>query len=286
MTDAVETVSKHRCFGGTVGFYKHRSAVNECVMKFAVFTPPQAEAARPVPVLYYLAGLTCTEETFMIKAGAQRRAAELGLMLVAPDTSPRGVPLPGDSDAWDFGVGAGFYLDATQEPWSKHYRMYSYITQELPAIIDTQFPADKQRQGIFGHSMGGHGALTIGLKNPGGRYQSISALAPIVAPKQVPWGQKAFNGYLGPDRGQWDQYDATELMKKVTDAPQRPPILVDQGLADQFLENQLQPHRLEEVAQSVGYPLTLRKQPGYDHGYYFISTFVDDHLRHHARILA
>jgi len=285
MTDAVETVSKHRCFGGTVGFHKHRSTVNDCVMKFAVFTPPQAERG-PVPVLYYLAGLTCTEETFMIKAGAQRRAAELGLMLVSPDTSPRGVPLPGDSDAYDFGVGAGFYLDATQEPWSKHYRMYSYITQELPAIIDTQFPADKQRQGIFGHSMGGHGALTIGLKNPGGRYQSISAFAPIVAPKQVPWGQKAFNGYLGPDRGQWDSYDATELMKKVTDAPRRPPILVDQGLADQFLERELHPHRLEEAAQSVGYPVTLRKQPGYDHGYYFISTFVDDHLRHHARILS
>src|SRR5262245_23078354 len=284
MTDAVEAVSKHRCFGGTVGFHKHRSAVNDCVMKFAVFTPPQAERG-PVPVLYYLAGLTCTEETFMIKAGAQRRAAELGLMLVAPDTSPRGVPLPGDSETYDFGVGAGFYLDATQEPWSKHYRMYSYITQELPSIIDAQFPADPRRQGIFGHSMGGHGAISIGLKNPGGRYQSISAFAPISAPKQVPWGQKAFNGYLGPDRGQWDQYDSTELMQKVADASKRPPILIDQGLSDQFLENQLHPHKLEEAASSVGYALTLRKQPGYDHGYYFMSTFMDDHLRHHARIL-
>jgi S-formylglutathione hydrolase len=285
MTDVVETVSKHRCFGGTVGFHKHRSAVNDCVMKFAVFTPPQAERGS-VPVLYYLAGLTCTEETFMIKAGAQRRAAELGLMLVAPDTSPRGVPLPGDSDAYDFGVGAGFYLDATQEPWAKHYRMYSYITQELPSIIDAQFPADRERQGIFGHSMGGHGAISIGLKNPGGRYQSISAFAPIAAPKQVPWGLKAFNNYLGPDRGQWDQYDSTELMRKVTDASKRPPILIDQGLADQFLENQLHPHKLEEAARAVGYALTLRKQPGYDHGYYFISTFMDDHLRHHARILS
>ena len=284
MTDAVETVSKHRCFGGTVGFYKHRSAVNDCVMKFAVFAPPQAERG-PVPVLYYLAGLTCTEETFMIKAGAQRRAAELGLMLVSPDTSPRGVPLPGDSDAYDFGVGAGFYLDATEEPWSKHYRMYSYITSELPSIIDAQFPADKARQGIFGHSMGGHGALSIGLKNPGGRYKSISAFAPIAAPKQVPWGQKAFNGYLGPDRGQWEQYDSTELMKKVTDASKRPLILIDQGLADQFLENQLHPQKFEEAAQAVGYAVTLRKQPGYDHGYYFMSTFMDDHLRHHARIL-
>jgi S-formylglutathione hydrolase len=285
MSDVVETVSKHRCFGGTVGFHKHRSAVNDCVMKFAVFTPPQAEGGRRVPVLYYLAGLTCTEETFMIKAGAQRRAAELGLMLIAPDTSPRGVPLPGDSDAYDFGVAAGFYLDATQEPWSKHYRMYSYITQELPAIIDAQFPADPQRQGIFGHSMGGHGALCIGLKNPGQRYKSISAFAPISAPRQVPWGQKAFNGYLGPDRGQWEAYDSTELVKKVMDAAKRPPILIDQGLADQFLESQLHPHLFEEAAQSVGYSVTVRRQPGYDHGYYFISTFIDDHLRHHARIL-
>lgn len=191
-----ETLSKHRCFGGTVGFYKHQSSTTACAMKFSVFAPPQAERGK-VPVLYYLAGLTCTEETFMIKAGAQRRAAELGLMLVATDTSPRGVPLPGDSDSWDFGVGAGFYLDATQAPWSKHYRMYSYVTSELPALIDEHFPADPKRQGIFGHSMGGHGALTIGLKNPGNRYRSISAFAPIAAPKEVPWGQKAFTNYLG-----------------------------------------------------------------------------------------
>jgi S-formylglutathione hydrolase len=236
-------------------------------------------------VLYYLAGLTCTEETFMIKAGAQRRAAELGLMLVSPDTSPRGVPLPGDSDAYDFGVGAGFYLDATQEPWSKHYKMYSYITSELPALIDAHFPVDTGRVGIFGHSMGGHGALTIGLKNPGGRYRSISAFAPISAPKQVPWGQKAFKGYLGPDNGQWDEYDATVLMSKVKETPRRAPILIDQGLADQFLEQQLHPHLLEEAAREVGYPVTLRRQPGYDHGYYFISSFIEDHLRHHARIL-
>ncbi len=280
-----DTVSKHRCFGGTVGFYKHASAVNDCTMKFAVYTPPQAERGK-VPVLYYLAGLTCTEETFMIKAGAQRRAAELGLMLVAPDTSPRGVPLPGDSDTYDFGVGAGFYLDATQEPWSAHYKMYSYVTSELPALIDAHFPVDTARQGIFGHSMGGHGALSIGLKNPGGRYRSISAFAPICAPKQVPWGQKAFNGYLGPDRGQWDDYDSTVLMRKVKDASHRPPILVDQGLADQFLEQQLHPHLLEEAARDVGYALTLRRQPGYDHGYYFISSFIDEHLRHHARILS
>jgi S-formylglutathione hydrolase len=279
-----ETVSKHRCFGGTVGFYKHASAVNNCTMKFAVYTPPQAERGK-VPVLYYLAGLTCTEETFQIKAGAQRRAAELGLMLVSPDTSPRGVPLPGDSDAYDFGVGAGFYLDATQEPWSRHYKMYSYVTSELPALIDANFPVDGGRQGIFGHSMGGHGALSIGLKNPGGRYRSISAFAPIVAPKQVPWGQKAFNGYLGPDGGQWDEYDSSLLVRKVKDPERRPQILIDQGLADQFLEQQLRPHLFEEAARDVGYPINLRRQPGYDHGYYFISSFIDDHLRHHARIL-
>ncbi|MEP7245026.1 MAG: S-formylglutathione hydrolase [Gammaproteobacteria bacterium] len=282
---AFETVSQHRCFGGTVGFYKHRSQVNDCTMKFSVFTPPQAERG-PVPVLYYLAGLTCTEETFMIKAGAQRVAAELGLMLVAPDTSPRGVPLPGDSDAYDFGVGAGFYVDATQEPWSKHYHMYSYVTAELPALIDAQFPAHKQRQGIFGHSMGGHGALSIGLKNPGGRYRSISAFAPIAAPKQCPWGQKAFTGYLGPDQGQWDQYDSTELMKKVKAAAVRPHLLIDQGLSDQFLANQLHPHLFENACKAVGYPLTLRRQPGYDHGYYFMATFMEDHLRHHSKILS
>lgn len=279
-----ETVSKHRCFGGTVGFYKHQSSATGCAMKFSVFLPPQAERGK-VPVLYYLAGLTCTEETFMTKAGAQRRAAELGLMLVAPDTSPRGVPLPGDSDSWDFGVGAGFYLDATQAPWSKHYRMYSYVTAELPALIDEHFPADPKRQGIFGHSMGGHGALTIGLKNPANRYRSISAFAPIAAPKEVPWGQKAFTNYLGPDQSRWNQYDATELMKALGDASSRPAILIDQGLADQFLENQLHPHRFEDACREAGQALTLRRQPGYDHGYYFISSFIDDHLRHHARIL-
>ena len=280
---AVETVSTHRSFEGTVGYYKHQSAVNDCLMKFAVFTPPQAAKGK-VPVLYYLAGLTCTEETFMIKAGAQRVAAELGLVLVAPDTSPRGVPLPGDSESWDFGVGAGFYLDATAEPWARHYRMYSYVTQELPAIVEANFPAEMSRQGIFGHSMGGHGAITIGLKNPQ-RYKSISAFAPISAPKQCPWGQKALPRYLGPDQRQWDQYDSTELMSKLTDAPQRPPILVDQGLADQFLETQLHPHLLEAAAKKSGYRLTVRRHAGYDHGYYFISTFMEDHLRHHAKQL-
>jgi S-formylglutathione hydrolase len=275
-----ETISTHRCIEGTVGFYEHASRSNDCTMKFSVFAPPQAERGK-VPVLYYLAGLTCTEETFMIKGGAQRIAAELGLMLVAPDTSPRGVPLPGDSESYDFGVGAGFYLDATEEPWSRHYRMYSYVTQELPEIIEAHFPADSRRQGIFGHSMGGHGAITIGLKNPQ-RYKSISAFAPISAPKQCPWGRKALPRYLGPDRGQWGQYDSTELMSRLEDAPRRPPILVDQGTSDQFLESQLHPHLLEAAAAKVGYPLTVRRRPGYDHGYYFISTFMEDHLRHHA----
>jgi S-formylglutathione hydrolase len=278
-----EVVSQHRCCNGTVGFYKHEAASTACAMKFAVFTPPQAHAGR-VPVLYYLAGLTCTEETFMIKAGAQRVAAELGIMLVAPDTSPRGANIPGESESWDFGVAAGFYLDATVEPWSRHYRMYTYVTQELRALIEGQFPADPARTGIFGHSMGGHGALTIALKNPD-RYRSVSAFAPIAAPKQCAWGQKAFSGYLGPDRGQWSNYDATELVSQVTDASRRPPILIDQGLSDQFLQTQLHPHLFEEACRKVGYPLQLRRHEGYDHGYYFISTFMQDHLVHHARIL-
>jgi len=278
-----EVISQHRSFGGVVGFYRHDAATTKCPMRFAVFTPPQAEKGR-VPLLYYLAGLTCTEETFMMKAGAQRIAAELGLMLVAPDTSPRGLKIPGESDSWDFGVGAGFYVDATQAPWSANYRMYSYVTQELPALVEGSFPADPERRGIFGHSMGGHGALVLALKNPG-RYRSISAFAPIAAPRSCPWGQKAFSGYLGPDAGQWSAYDATELMSQVKDAARRPQILIDQGLADQFLEQQLHPHLFEEACRKVGYALTLRRQPGYDHGYYFISTFMEDHLRHHARAL-
>jgi S-formylglutathione hydrolase len=283
MTAAPELLSRHGAFGGAVSFHRHDAQETGCAMKFAVYMPPQAERRR-VPVLWYLAGLTCTEETFVIKAGAQRVAAELGLALVAPDTSPRGLSLPGDSDSWDFGVGAGFYLDATEEPWSGHYRMYSYITRELAALVEQNFPVDPRRQGIFGHSMGGHGALTIGLKNPD-RYRSISAFAPIAAPMHCPWGQKAFTGYLGPDTGSWRDYDACELIGALTSVNGRPPLLVDQGLADQFLEQQLMPERLEQACKDAGYPLTLRRQPGYDHGYYFISTFMEDHLRHHARAL-
>jgi len=281
---AFEVISQHKCFDGVVGFYRHDSASTSAPMRFSVFVPPQGRTGR-VPVLYYLAGLTCTEETFMIKAGAQRVAAELGLMLVAPDTSPRGLNLPGESESWDFGLAAGFYVDATREPWSKNYRMYTYVSQELRRLIESQFPADAARTGIFGHSMGGHGALTIGLRNPD-VYKSLSALAPVAAPKQVPWGQKAFGGYLGPDTGQWSAYDATELVAGVKDAARRPPILIDQGLSDQFLEKQLHPHLFEAAARKVGYPVTLRRHEGYDHGYYFISTFMADHLRHHAKTLS
>jgi S-formylglutathione hydrolase len=283
VTGAPERLSRHGAFGGTVEFCRHAAAATGCDMRFAVFMPPQAERRR-VPLLWYLAGLTCTEETFMIKAGAQRVAAELGIALVAPDTSPRNVPLPGDSDQWDFGVGAGFYVDATREPWSRHYRMYTYVTSELPALIEANFPVDARRQGIFGHSMGGHGALTIALKNPG-RYRSVSAFAPIAAPMQCPWGQKAFAGYLGDEREAWRAHDASELIRSLQTVDGRPPLLVDQGLADPFLEQQLLPDRLEQACAETGYPLTLRRHPGYDHGYYFISTFIEDHLRHHARAL-
>ena len=280
----IETLSRHGCFGGTVSFHRHDSMATGSPMRFAVFTPQQALQAN-APVVYYLAGLTCTEETFMIKAGAQRMAAQLGLVLVAPDTSPRDVPLPGDRDSWDFGVAAGFYLDATEEPWAKHYRMYSYVTQELPALIEANFPVDAERRGLMGHSMGGHGALTIALKNPE-RYRSVSAFAPIAAPMRCPWGEKAFTGYLGKDRERWRQYDASELVSQIRDAGTRPHILIDQGLADQFLASQLRPEIFEAACRSVGYPLTLRRHAGYDHGYYFISSFIDDHLIHHAKQLA
>ena len=249
-------------------------------MKFAVFVPPQAEK-HPVPVLYYLAGLTCTEETFMIKAGAQHLAAELGLMLVAPDTSPRGANLDGEDDAWDFGTGAGFYIDATAEPWSRHYRMFSYAAEELPALIEAHFPAQSGNRSIFGHSMGGHGALVIALKQPG-RWRSVSAFAPICNPVAVPWGENAFARYLGSDHAAWEQYDASILMRN-----QRfpGPILVDQGLADQFLETQLRPGALEAAAVASGQDMSLRRHVGYDHSYWFIQSFVADHLRHHARAL-
>ena len=275
-----ETISEHRCFGGIQGYYRHRSEACAGPMKFSVYRPPQA-ARGPVPVLYYLAGLTCTEETFPIKAGAQRVASELGLMLVSPDTSPREARFPGDDESWDFGIAASFYLDATEKPWSGAYRMATYVLRELPALLAANFPADTERQGIFGHSMGGHGALTLALKNPD-RYRSLSAFAPIAAPTRVPWGEKAFSRYLGADRAAWRDHDASELVQRRKFGR---PILIDQGLGDQFLANQLHPHVFEEACRKVGQDLTLRRHEGYDHGYFFIQTFMEDHLRHHAAAL-
>ena len=274
------TLSEHACFGGVQRFYLHESSEIGGPMKFGVFVPPQAKLG-PVPVLFYLAGLTCNEETFAIKAGAQRHAAEHGLMLVSPDTSPRGTGVDGADAAWDFGTGAGFYLDATQAPWKKHWRMGSYITQELRELVLANFAARADRVGLFGHSMGGHGALTLALKNPG-LYQSVSAFAPIAAPSQCPWGVKAFSGYLGDDKAAWAQHDATELVK---DGARAPHLLIDQGLSDKFLAEQLHPHLFEEACAQAGQPLTLRRHAGYDHGYYFISSFMADHLAHHAQAL-
>ncbi len=276
----MKIISEHACFGGTQRFLAHESRECSTEMRFSVYEPPQARERR-VPVLYYLAGLTCTEETFMIKAGAQRLASELGLMLVAPDTSPRQPRLPGDDASWDFGLGAGFYVDATEAPWSAHYRMYSYVTSELPELVTSSFPALADRQGIFGHSMGGHGALVCALRNPS-QYRSLSAFAPISAPMRCPWGRKAFSGYLGADEDGWRAYDATEL---VTHAPFHGPILIDQGDADKFLAEQLKPELFSEACRRAGQTLELRMQPGYDHGYYFIQTFMADHLAWHASAL-
>jgi S-formylglutathione hydrolase len=270
-------VSEHACFGGIQRFYTHASTECRTDMRFSVYLPPRAKSA-PVPVLYYLAGLTCTEETFMIKAGAQRLASELGLMLVAPDTSPRQPRMPGDDASWDFGLGAGFYVDATQAPWSQHYRMYSYVTKELPELIVSEFKARKDAQGIFGHSMGGHGALVSALRNPG-QYRSVSAFAPIAAPTRCLWGQKAFSGYLGENKVSWADYDASVLVAKRAFTR---PILFDQGTADKFLAEQLYPQVFADSCRQSGTALNLRMQAGYDHGYYFISTFMEDHLRHHA----
>lgn len=276
-----ETISKQKCFGGMQGVFHHEARETGCSMRFALFLPPQAKVGK-VPVLYYLAGLTCTEENFTTKAGAQRMAAELGIALVAPDTSPRGLNYPGEDDAYDFGTGAGFYVDATEAPWRDGYRMYSYITKELLTLINEYFPVDQARTGIFGHSMGGHGALTIALKNPD-TYRTVSAFAPIVSPSRCPWGEKALSGYLGEDRANWRAHDATALIEDRGWAG--PPILVDQGAADPFLERELKPELLRDACATKGVPLELRMQEGYDHSYFFISTFMENHLRHHARYL-
>ena len=277
----LEMVSEHACYGGVQRFYRHESREIGLPMRFSVFIPPQAAQGR-VPALFYLAGLTCTEETFMVKAGAQRMAAELGLMLIAPDTSPRGAGVDGETNHWDFGLGAGFYLDATQPEWSRHYRMYSYI-HELRELVSQELPADAQRIGIFGHSMGGHGALTMALKRPD-VFRSVSAFAPIAAPSLCPWGIKAFTGYLGEDKTAWAAYDASLLMVQAH-TPFPNGILIDQGLGDKFMQEQLYPEAFEAACQTAAQPLTLRRHQRYDHGYYFISTFIEDHLRFHARNL-
>ena len=274
----MERIEHRACFGGWQDVYRHRSEVLGCDMTVGVYFPPQA-AESPCPVLYWLSGLTCTEQNFITKAGAQRYAAEHGIILVAPDTSPRGEDVA-DADGYDLGNGAGFYLNATQDPWAKHYRMYDYIVEELPAWVEAD-PAASDRRAISGHSMGGHGALAIALKNPG-RYRSVSAFSPIVAPSQVPWGQKAFAAYLGEDREAWMQYDTVELVKS---AREKLPLLVDQGDADEFLDSQLRPQLLQAACEAAGHPLTLRLQPGYDHSYYFIASFIGEHIAHHARAL-
>ncbi|WP_250508614.1 S-formylglutathione hydrolase [Caballeronia sp. GACF4] len=280
----LELVEEHRCFDGVQHIYRHQSDVIGLPMRFSVFLPAQAAHSR-VPALFYLAGLTCTEETFPIKGGAQRYAAEHGIALISPDTSPRGAGIPGESDAWDFGVGAGFYVDATVAPWAERYRMYSYVTQELRELVLRELPLREDRIGIFGHSMGGHGALVLALRNPD-LYRSVSAFAPIAAPSLCPWGVKAFSGYLGDNREAWKLYDASELV--IGDAASRfdGGILIDQGLADQFLDGQLFPDVFERNAREAGHRgVVLRKHDGYDHGYFFISTFVGEHVAHHARAL-
>ena len=287
MTTQLELLSEHGCFGGSQRFYRHASSTIRLPMKFSVFLPPQAaieQAGGKVPGVVYLAGLTCNEETFMTKAGAQRVAAELGIALIAPDTSPRGANLPGEGDSWDFGIGAGFYLDATEALWAQHYRMESYITTELLPVVGSALPIDADRIGIFGHSMGGHGALTLALRHPG-LFKSVSAFAPICAPSQCPWGRKAFAGYLGTEEPSWAAHDASALMGSLRAAPYPGSILIDQGLADKFLQEQLHPHLFEAACAAAGQALNLRRHPGYDHGYYFIASFMADHLNHHAHQL-
>ncbi|ASP40181.1 S-formylglutathione hydrolase [Bacterioplanes sanyensis] len=272
-------ISQNQCFGGWHRRFRHHSDSVNGDMTFAVFLPPGCQPETPMPVLYWLSGLTCTDENFMQKAGAMRTAAELGLVLVAPDTSPRGSDVADDAD-YDLGQGAGFYLNATQAPWSQHYRMFDYVTEELPALIESQFPVTNLRS-VSGHSMGGHGALVCGLKQPE-RYRSISAFSPISHPRQCPWGEKAFRHYLGDDQDSWKEWDSTELMSRASITL---PTLVDQGLADEFLQQQLQPQHLQQAADMRGYPLTLRQHPGYDHSYYFIASFIEEHLRFHYQHL-
>jgi S-formylglutathione hydrolase len=276
----LKELARHRCFDGWNVTYQHASDACAGDMRFAVYLPPQAENNK-VPALYWLSGLTCTEENFVAKSGAQRYAAERGIALIVPDTSPRNTGIEGENDDWDFGSGASFYVDATEAPWSAHYRMYTYVTRELPSLVNRDLPVDPARKSISGHSMGGHGALVIALRNPGD-YRSVSAFSPIAAPSQCPWGEKAFSYYLGGDRSQWQQWDASRLVEKAT---VRMPLLVDQGEQDEFLETQLKPQKLVEACAVNDYPLELRMRPGYNHSYYFVATFIGEHLRYHADAL-
>ena len=282
--DRLELLSEHGSFGGAQRFYKHASGEIGLPMRFALYLPPQALAGQTVPLLTFLAGLTCTEETFTMKAGAQRLAAQLGLALLMPDTSPRNTGVDSEDHHWDFGAGAGFYLDATQAPWSGHWCMESYLLKELLLAVTAEFKLDSDRMGLFGHSMGGHGALTLALRHPG-VFQSLSAFAPICAPTKCPWGHKAFTGYLGQDESTWAAHDASLLMAAQASAPYPGGILIDQGLADKFLAEQLHPEAFEAACATAAQPLTLRRHAGYDHGYYFIGSFIEDHLRHHAAAL-
>lgn len=285
MSMPFELLNAHACFGGAQRYYQHESREIGLPMKFSVYLPPKAVMGEKVPALLFLAGLTCTEETFMVKAGAQRMAAQLGLALITCDTSPRGAMVRGEADSWDFGVGAGFYINAQQAPWERHWRMESYIIEELLPMLGRYLPLDMQRLGVAGHSMGGHGALTLALRHPG-LFKSLSAFAPISHPSNCPWGHKAFTGYLGDNHASWAQHDATLLMEKQGKVPYAAGILIDQGLADKFLhDKQLLPEAFEAACAKVGQPLTLRRHGGYDHGYYFIQSFIDDHLRHHAQQL-
>ena len=280
----MEVLSSHGCFGGVQRIYSHDSSAIGLPMRFSVFLPPAALQRHRVPVLFYLAGLTCTEETFPAKSGAQRIASKLGIAIVAPDTSPRGANVPGEAASWDFGAGAGWYLDATEEPWRRHWRMESYLVDELMPLVGASLSVDIARAGIFGHSMGGHGALTLALRHPG-KFRAVSALAPVVAPSLCPWGVKAFGGYLGADREIWKAHDASELMSAQSSAPYPGGILIDQGLDDKFLAEQLRPEMFEAACTRAAQPLTLRRHAGYDHSYYFVASFMADHLRHHARHL-
>jgi S-formylglutathione hydrolase len=278
----LKILTEQRCFDGAQGFYEHQSSATGTAMRFGVYQPPQVASGRKLPVLFYLAGLTCTEELFFIKAGAQRFAAQHGIILVSPDTSPRNTGIAGEDADWEFGAGAGFYLDATAEPWSRHYRMYTYVAEELPRLIAAEFAADAERQSIMGHSMGGHGALTIALKNPD-RFKSVSAFSPICAPLKCPWGEKAFKGFLGGDAAAARRYDASALVEDGARFPGK--FLIEQGEADKFLAMQLKPELLEAACAKAGQAIEVRRRPGYDHSYYFIATFIHDHIAHHAEAL-